>query len=118
MKFDFGSPENTAQLISDNTNSLVDELYKDGCELAEAQEAVRNQTAKRSVHLRESLGKVTEGTVQAMLDSNEELGLLRRKAERLVVKMSCLRQSLEAAHDDRKLFCAWMESQRAAGLQG
>jgi len=118
MKFNFGNPEVSIQEIADINAECIDQLYKTGCEVAEAECLLRQHTAQVSLNVRNSGVKVTEGHVSSVIDGDAELNELRKKVERLKVKLSCIRQELEANHDNRRLLEAWYNAQSKSGIQG
>lgn len=116
MQLDFSSIELTIQNIVDRSGKLVDMLYQRGCELAETETALRKATADISLQARNSGVKVTEGHISNIVDSDDDIIALRKKVGMQNMAVTCLRQELENIHDVRKMFTAWMETQKLAGL--
>jgi len=115
-KLDFGSPEATIQNIDKELGGLIDELYTEGCQLVDDEVDCEKQLGNTEVKIRERLGKVNEGCVKAAMSADSDGTIVLKKAGKQKVKVDCLKKRIEAGHDTRKMFSAWMESQKVAGL--
>lgn len=118
VKLQFTNIENTIQMIIDERDRLIEELFQAGKEEIELAQTLKEQTARTSVEIRNNLGKVTEGFVNAAVDSNEELGMLKVKHGKAALKVSCIRAELDGVHETRRMFTVWMEGQNASRARG
>ena len=99
-------------------DDLTTLLYTASTDAYKADEALLMATAKLSLSVRSNTGvKVTEGMVQATIDADADLSLLRLKAAECKARLSAIRAELDNLHDTRRTFVAWMQGQRAAGLE-
>jgi len=116
LKMDFGSPEATIMNIDKEQGDLIDDLYTEGCKLVDVQVNCDGQLGTIETGIREKVGKVNEGCIKAAVAANAEGSVLLKKAGKQKVKVDCLKKKIEAGHDTRRMFSAWMESQKVAGL--
>lgn len=118
VQLDFSSPENCIKNIVKKGDDLAALLYSASTDVYKAEEALLMATAKLSLSVRSNTGvKVTEGMVQAAIDADADLSLLRLKAAKCKARLSAIRAELDNLHDTRRMFVAWMQGQRAAGLE-
>jgi len=115
-KLDFGSPEATMQNIVKDIDDMIRELFTEGKTLVDLEIDLEVQRGNTEVRVRNNAGKVNEGFIKASVAADASLALMKKKAGKQKVKVDCLKKDVEAAHDLRKLFSGWMESQRVAGL--
>jgi hypothetical protein len=118
VQLDFSSPENCIKTIMNEGDALAALLYNASTDVYKADEALLHATAKLSLGVRSNTAvKMTEGMVQAAIDADADLSLLRLKAGECKARLSAIRADLDNLHDTRRMFVAWMQGQRAAGLE-
>lgn len=118
IQLDFSSPENCINTIVKRGDDLAALLYSTSTDVYKAEEALLMATAKLSLSVRSNTAvKMTEGMVQAAIDADADLSLLRLKAAECKARLSAIRAELDNLHDTRRMFVAWMQGQRAAGLE-
>jgi hypothetical protein len=115
-QLDFGSPEATMQNILKDLGDLITELFIEGNKYVEMEVDLETQTGNTEIQIRNNAGKVNEGFIKASVAADSNLALMKKKAGKQKNKVDCLKKDVESEHDTRKLFSAWMESQRVAGL--
>ena len=115
-ELDFGSPEATMQNIVKEIDEIITELFVEGNAMVDVEVDLETQQGNTEIQIRNNAGKVNEGFIKASVAADANLALMKKKAGNQKVKVDCLKKDIEAAHDTRKLFSAWMESQRVAGL--
>ena len=115
-KLDFGSPEATMQNIVKDLDDLLRELFTEGEKLVDMEVDLATQSGNTEIRIRNNAGKVNEGFIKASVAADADLAVMLKKTGKQKLKVDCLKRDIESAHDTRKLFSAWMESQRVAGL--
>ena len=115
-ELDFGSPEATMQNIVKDLDNLLRELFTEGSTMIEMDIDFETQQGNTELQIRNNAGKVNEGFIKASVAADTNLALMKKKAGKQKLLVDCLKKDIESAHDTRKLFSVWMESQRVAGL--